>query len=98
MTEIEFLADIAYVAYMETLGVKDLPDFKFTPKVIQDGWVAAVRAVFDNVFIDCFKHHVGNEEEDIHPIFDCVHDPPPFVHSDGSMPSDGAILRDLFKK
>jgi hypothetical protein len=63
MTEIEFLANIAYLAYMDALGVKDLQAFKYTPKVVQDGWVASVRAVFDNVKIDCFKHHAEEVKE-----------------------------------
>ena len=74
MTEIEFLANIAYLAYMEALGVKDLPEFKYTPKVVQDGWVAATKSVLDNAQAHC-KSHIG--DDDIDPIFDCVHEPPP---------------------
>jgi hypothetical protein len=46
---------------------------------------------------DC-KSYIGDEEEYIDPIFNCVNDPPPFVHTDDYILSDGAILRDLFKK
>ena len=75
MTDIEFLADIAYSAYMEALGVKDFPSFKYTPKVVQNGWVAATKAVLDNAHADCTHHIV--EDDEIDPIFMEVHTPPP---------------------
>jgi len=94
MTEIEFLADIAYSAYMEALGVKDFPSFKYTPKVVQNGWVAATKAVLDNAHADC-THHIKDDEEDIHPIFDCIHDPPPLSEEEINIPKnpeEAAIL------
>jgi hypothetical protein len=64
MTEIEFLANIAYMAYMESLGVKDLPAFFYTPKVVQSGWIAAVEAVLDNADTDNKNtDHIGIGQE-----------------------------------
>ena len=96
MTEIEFLANIAYMAYMESIGVKDLPVFKYTPKVVQAGWVAAVEAVLDNAQADC-THHI-KEEDEIDPKFMEVHTPSPLQEAYDKDETQSDREYALFKK
>jgi hypothetical protein len=62
--------------------------------------VEAINSMKISLILSASKYNsqIRGADEYIDPIFDCVHDPSPLVHSDDSMPGDGSVLRDLFKK